>query len=139
MRIHLDTDLGGDPDDACALAMLLGWPDVEITGITTTIDPGGWRAAYVLHCLELLDRTDIPVAAGAAMSMTRRAEAMPVIGDERYWPDGIRPRPSPPGAAVDLLQRSIDGGPGWSPSGRTRTSRCSGWCAPAPSPASRSW
>ena len=24
MRIHLDTDLGGDADDACALAMLLG-------------------------------------------------------------------------------------------------------------------
>jgi hypothetical protein len=26
MLIHLDTDLGGDTDDACALAMLLGWP-----------------------------------------------------------------------------------------------------------------
>ena len=40
MPIHLDTDLGGDPDDACALAMLLGWPDVELVGITTTADPG---------------------------------------------------------------------------------------------------
>jgi hypothetical protein len=25
--VHLDTDIGGDPDDVCALAMLLGWPD----------------------------------------------------------------------------------------------------------------
>lgn len=25
--IHLDTDLGGDIDDLCALAMLLRWPE----------------------------------------------------------------------------------------------------------------
>src|SRR5436189_172857 len=43
MRVHLDTDFGGDPDDACALAMLLGWPDVELVGITTTTDRGGRR------------------------------------------------------------------------------------------------
>src|SRR6266496_3167863 len=49
MRIHLDTDLGGDPDDTCALAMLLGWPGVELVGITTTIDPGGRRAGCVGH------------------------------------------------------------------------------------------
>ncbi len=24
--VHLDTDLGGDPDDVAALALLLGWP-----------------------------------------------------------------------------------------------------------------
>ena len=34
MRVHLDTDIGGDVDDLCALAMLLGWPGVEVTGIT---------------------------------------------------------------------------------------------------------
>jgi len=34
-KIHLDTGLGGDMDDLCALAMLLNWLDVEITGITT--------------------------------------------------------------------------------------------------------
>jgi hypothetical protein len=28
--MHLDTDLGSDTDDACALAMLLGRPGVEI-------------------------------------------------------------------------------------------------------------
>ena len=31
-KVHLDTDLGGDIDDLCALAMLLRWKDVEITG-----------------------------------------------------------------------------------------------------------
>ena len=47
MRVHLDTDFGGDPDDACALVMLLGYPDVEIVGITTNLDSGGRRAGYV--------------------------------------------------------------------------------------------
>jgi inosine-uridine nucleoside N-ribohydrolase len=38
VKIHLDTDLGGDIDDLCALALLLRWPGVEVTGITTVID-----------------------------------------------------------------------------------------------------
>jgi len=33
MRIHIDTDFGGDPDDACALAFLLGSPGAQIVGI----------------------------------------------------------------------------------------------------------
>ena len=31
-KIHLDTDLGSDTDDLCALAMLLGWPGAELVG-----------------------------------------------------------------------------------------------------------
>jgi purine nucleosidase len=103
--VHLDTDLGGDTDDACALAMLLGWPGAEIVGITTTIDPGGERAACVWHCLELAGRDDIPVAAGAEVSMTTGQVAGLPPG---YWPDTRQPRPSPPGAAIELLLRSID-------------------------------
>ena len=49
MRVHLDTDFGGDPDDACALAMLLGWPDIDVVGITTNLDDGGTRAGCVEH------------------------------------------------------------------------------------------
>lgn len=107
MRIHLDTDLGGDPDDACALAMLLGWPGVELVGITTTIDPGGSRAGCVAHCLQLAGRDDVPVAAGAEVSLTTLRRADPE--GEGYWP-GVVSRPSPPGAAFDLLDRSIAAG-----------------------------
>jgi purine nucleosidase len=109
VRIHLDTDLGGDTDDACALAMLLGWPEVEITGITTVADPGGRRAAYVAHLLRLAGRDDIPLAAGAEVSATTLGRADPV-DDERHWPASVTPRPSPPGAALDLLERSLDTG-----------------------------
>jgi purine nucleosidase len=109
-RIHLDTDLGGDPDDACALAMLLGWPEVELVGITTTADRGGRRAAYVAHCLKLAGRDNIPVAAGAEASLTTLRIADPVIDDERYWPTTLAGHPSPPGAALDLLSRSIGAG-----------------------------
>ena len=67
MLLHLDTDFAGDTDDACALAMVLGWPDTEVVGITTTADPEGRRAGYLAHFLELAGRADIPVAAGAAV------------------------------------------------------------------------
>ena len=107
MRIHLDTDFGGDPDDACALAMLLGWPDIDLVGITTTADREGRRAVYVAHCLALPGRDDIPVAAGAGLSLTTLRRTDPVIDDERHWPSTIAPRPSPPGAALDLLSQSI--------------------------------
>jgi inosine-uridine nucleoside N-ribohydrolase len=62
-KIHLDTDLGGDIDDICALAMLLRWPDVDLTGITTVAEDNGRRAGYVRYVLELEGRKDIPVAA----------------------------------------------------------------------------
>ena len=109
MRIHLDTDLGGDTDDACALVMLLGWPGVEITGITTVADPGGRRAAYVEHLLHLAGRDDIALAAGAEVSSTTLDRADPV-DDERHWPAHITYRAPPPGAALDLLGRSLDAG-----------------------------
>jgi purine nucleosidase len=95
VRIHLDTDLGGDTDDACALAMLLGWPGVELIGITTTADPGGRRASDVAHCLQLAGRDDVSVAAGAEVSLTTLRSATSITGDERYWPTSIPPRPSP--------------------------------------------
>ena len=51
-RIHLDTDLGSDTDDLAALAMLLGWSDVELTGITTVSDPDGRRAGMTAYALD---------------------------------------------------------------------------------------
>lgn len=110
ITIHLDTDLGSDTDDACALAMLLGWPSVELTGVTTTIDPGGRRAGYVAHCLELAGRDSIPLAAGAEVSMTTLTTPGDIPDDERFWPVPVPARPDRPGAALDLLDSSIEQG-----------------------------
>src|SRR6266536_4532154 len=35
-HIHLDADIGDDTDDPSALAMLLGWPGIELVSITTS-------------------------------------------------------------------------------------------------------
>lgn len=60
--VHLDTDLGSNPDDLCALALLLGTPACELLGVTTTDDPRGQRAAAVAECLRLAGRSEIAVA-----------------------------------------------------------------------------
>lgn len=110
VRIHLDTDLGSNPDDACALAMLLGSPDVELVGITTTTDPGGRRAGCVSRLLDLAERNDIPVAAGAEVSLSPRYRPRPIPNDDPYWPSPVAARPSPVSTALHLLEASINDG-----------------------------
>jgi inosine-uridine nucleoside N-ribohydrolase len=106
-RIHLDTDLGSDTDDLCALAMLLGWPGVELTGITTSTDPGGVRAGFVGYALDLAGRDDIPVAAGAEGSL---GGLFVPLAFPAYWPEPIAPRPDPAGRALQLIAASVDAG-----------------------------
>src|SRR3954466_4784505 len=105
--IHVDTDIGGDTDDLCALVMLLGWPDVELAGITTTSEAGGIRAGFARYVLQLAGRGQIPVAAGAAGSLAGFPEPPGIPDGARYWPESITPLPGPPGAALDLLAQSI--------------------------------
>jgi purine nucleosidase len=110
-RIHLDTDLGGDIDDLCALAMLLHWEDVEFTGITTVAEADGRRAGYVRHILELEGRSNIPVAAGADVSGGfYRYPELGYPDEERYWPEPIIPSPNLPEDALGLLKQSIEQG-----------------------------
>jgi len=108
--LHVDTDFGGDPDDACALAMLLGWPDVEITGITTNLETAGQRAGCVEHYLDLAARPDIPVAAGAESTLTAGQQFTSTWGDDRYWPDPVTPSPWSSERALDLLALSVGRG-----------------------------
>ena len=106
-RIHLDTDLGSDTDDLCALAMLLGWPGAELTGVTTSIDPDGRRVGFARHALALAGRTDVLVAQGAAGVL---GELYVDIHIPDYWPEPIPPSEDQPGAAIDLLARSVEAG-----------------------------
>lgn len=105
MKLHLDTDLGGDIDDLCALLMLLRWPGVEITAITTSAEADGRRAGYVRHALRLEGREDVPVAAGANSPLDH-----PYPDEQRYWGEPVAPAPTSPDEALSLLKQSIERG-----------------------------
>ena len=107
-KIHLDTDIGGDMDDVCALAMLLKWTDLEITGVSTVSDDQGRRAGYVQYLLSLMGRTDIPFAAGADVSGGYYRYELDYPPDEENWPEPIPPRPGSPEKALALIKHSIE-------------------------------
>jgi purine nucleosidase len=65
VRVHVDTDVGDDPDDLCALAYLLARPDVDPVGVTTVDDPDGRRADLAREVLRLGGAAGVPVASGA--------------------------------------------------------------------------
>jgi inosine-uridine nucleoside N-ribohydrolase len=110
--LHLDTDLGGDIDDLCALAMLLRWPGAELLAVTSNSDDGGRRAGYARRALDMAGRADIPVAAGADAA-GGYYRVWPGLPDEAaYWPEPegygpVPPGPGPVDHALDLLAASI--------------------------------
>lgn len=112
MKLHLDTDIGGDIDDLCALAMLLRWPEgVQLTGITTVAEADGRRAGYARYVLGLEGREGVPVAAGA--NVADGYYRYPELGypdEQRYWPEEVPPSPNPIEEAIELLKESIEQG-----------------------------
>lgn len=109
-QLHLDTDLGGDIDDLCALAMVLAWPGVELVGVTTVAEHGGKRAGYVRYALELAGRRDVPIAAGADASLGCYRSWPELPEESNYWPEPIEPMPGPLDDALDLLEKNIEAG-----------------------------
>ena len=129
-KIHLDTDIGGDIDDLCALAMVLKWPGAELTGVTTVAEHAGTggqklpdqrdgkRAGMVRYVLGLAGRMDVPVAAGAEATLPCYRIFQGLPEEALYWPELIDheklkplfPAPSPLISALDLLARSIEQG-----------------------------
>jgi purine nucleosidase len=113
LKLHIDTDLGGDIDDLCALAMVLNWPDAELLGVTTNQDDRGRRAGYTRYALGLAGREDVPVAAGADASLDCY-RLYPGLPDEKaYWPEPIPPAPTSMDQALSLLERNIEQGGGY--------------------------
>jgi purine nucleosidase len=106
-KLHIDTDLGGDTDDLCALAMVLNWPAAELLAVTTNSEDQGRRAGYTRYALALAGRPDVAVAAGADVELGCY-RVRPGFPDERaYWPEPITPVPTPLDHALDLLAHSI--------------------------------
>jgi purine nucleosidase len=110
LKLHLDTDLGGDIDDLCALAMVLNWPDVDLLAVTTVADDQGKRAGYARYALRLAGRADIAVAAGADISLDCYRSRPGLPNEAVYWPEPIPPAPTAFDEALSLLARSIEQG-----------------------------
>lgn len=110
LNLHLDTDIGGDIDDLCALAMVLNWPNVELVAVTTVAEDQGRRAGYARYALRLAGRGDIAVAAGADASLDCYRVWQGLPNEAEYWPEAISPSPSPVEEALTSLERSIEQG-----------------------------
>src|SRR5690554_4610360 len=110
IKVHIDTDLGGDIDDLCALAMVLNWPDVELVAVTTVAEHQGQRAGYARYILNLAGCEGIPIAAGAEATLSRYRYWQGLLDERTYWPEHIPPAPTPLNTTLDLLQRSIEDG-----------------------------
>lgn len=61
----IDTDIGGDIDDALTLAMALHSSAVNLLGITTVYIGNEWRCGIARQMLAAFGREDIPVFFGA--------------------------------------------------------------------------
>lgn len=98
MPLIVDTDIGGDPDDAIALVVAAGRPELAL--VITSDECHGRRARLARYLLDLLGRGDVPVVAGRD------------LGNERYWAaDGIVPdtvphqADNPVSTVTELIER----------------------------------
>lgn len=104
-KIIFDTDLGGDIDDALALALAVNSPEIEIIGITSVYLGAMWRAGIILRMLDVFEKKNIPVFAGAQK---------PLIGfwGEHTVPDSANSLENNPGIsnmpACDFIAKTVN-------------------------------
>src|SRR5215218_5898196 len=110
--ILLDCDPGHD--DAIALLLALGSEELQLRGVTTVAGNQTLEktTANAIRVLELVDRGDVPVAAGADRPLVREPRVAANVHGETGLdgPDLPPPqgRPSPQ-HAVDFLAERLDG------------------------------
>ena len=96
--IILDTDIGGDIDDALALALALQSPELDVRAVTTVFEDTEGRARVAWKELGLYGRQDIPLAAGAVETLLDRPVPRPapaqfkVLTPQDVLPAGARRR-----------------------------------------------
>jgi inosine-uridine nucleoside N-ribohydrolase len=109
-RIILDCDPGHD--DAIALLLALGSPEVELLGVTTVAGNQTLEKTTV-NAIRLLDhvgRHDLPVAAGAPRALVREGRVLPhVFGDTGLDGPDLPPAARQPASehAVDWIARAL--------------------------------
>lgn len=112
-RIILDTDIGTDVDDACALALALRSPEIQLAAVTTVHADVTLRSRMVAKLLRLGGRTDVPIGSGISLSLLRNRptywaghEGVGLLGPED---EGTTPWT---GHGVDLIVDLVRANPG---------------------------
>ncbi|XXG44589.1 hypothetical protein AAC387_Pa01g4348 [Persea americana] len=105
-KIIIDTDPG--IDDAMAIFLALQSPEVEVIGITTIFGNVYTTLATknALHLLEIAGRTDIPVAEGSHVTITKGAKVR--IADFVHGTDGLGNQNFPPPKGKQIEQSAAD-------------------------------
>ena len=103
LPIVLDCDPGHD--DAIALLLALGSPELEVLGVTTTYGNQTLEktTANALRVLELAGRTDVPVAAGAAEPLERELVVAAHVHGESGLDGPTLPAPSVEPVSTDAV------------------------------------
>jgi purine nucleosidase len=97
--VILDTDIGGDVDDAYALTLLVTLRKANILGITTASGASEQRAQLAAKLLARLGRPDIPVYAGAQSEIP--------LSRQYEWARGFRSPSLMKVQAIDFLREQI--------------------------------
>jgi inosine-uridine nucleoside N-ribohydrolase len=117
MDVLIDTDpgmgtLGADPEDSLAITMALVSPEVTVRAITCVHGNVPVRHSYAnaAHLLELLGRTDVPLAAGEERPLLgmRRREPLRLLAERDAY-ERVIPVAQPPYAnprAVETILRT---------------------------------
>ena len=106
-KIIIDTDIGGDIDDAFAVGLALHSPEFEILGISSAWGDTHLRARLLSRFLKETGRTDIPVAVGIAKHPVGKLDT---LSQARYAEGG--PANETYANAVDFLLDQIKLHPG---------------------------
>ena len=109
-KVILDTDLGGDIDDAFALALVLISPEFEVLGITLDHGLTRKKAQIAARMLYETGREDIPIAVGRQTPNVVGQDTEPGNYESQYrWAEGfekIRPiEQSAPDFIIDQLKK----------------------------------
>ena len=102
--VLLDTDLGSDVDDAIALALLLGCPELQLVAVTTVGGDVHGRARAAARLLGLGGRREIDVCPGARDALVRKERFVWREIETEGYPSGPDARLSSEPAAERIVR-----------------------------------
>ncbi|KRF28433.1 nucleoside hydrolase [Phycicoccus sp. Soil802] len=110
MRVLIDTDIGTDVDDALALGMIVGSPELELVGITTVYGDTRLRAQIARRLLRI-NHYDLSLPIAAGMQQTRSGKDVCWSGHEGNLFHNLDIE-TVADDGVDLLLRMVAANPG---------------------------